>query len=77
MDCGQYGSDAKRETGMDKPKNERRVDSQAGLLESAMRTIGQLVSSTDLATRSVAFRALAEIKKARKLVPTRRKDDKK
>lgn len=67
----------KRETGMDKPEKERRLDSQAGLLESAMRTIGQLVSSTDLATRSVAFRALAEIKKARKLVPARRKDDKK
>jgi hypothetical protein len=62
---------------MDKPEKERRVDSQAGLLESAMRTIGQLVSSADLATRSVAFRTLAELKKARKLVPARRKDDKK
>lgn len=60
---------------MDKPEKERRAISQAGVLESAMRTIGQLVSSTDLATRSLAFRALAEIKKARKLVPARRKDD--
>lgn len=60
---------------MDKPEKERRVLSQAGLLESAMRTIGQLVSSSDLATRNLAFRAIAEIKKARKLVPSRRKDD--
>lgn len=60
---------------MTKPEKERRVISQAGLLESAMRTLGQLVSSADLNTRNLAFRALAEIKKARKLVPTRRKDD--
>lgn len=40
-----------------------------------MRTVGQLVTSTSLETRNLAFRALAEIKKARKLVPARRKDD--
>jgi hypothetical protein len=60
---------------MDKPEKERRALSQAGLLESAMRTIGQLVSSADLNTRNLAFRALSEIKRARKLVPARRKDD--
>ena len=60
---------------MNKPEKERRILSQAGLLESAMRTIGQLVSSADLNTRNLAFRALSEIKKARKLVPSRRKDD--
>jgi hypothetical protein len=60
---------------MNKPEKERRMLSQAGLLESAMRTIGQLVSSSSLETRNLAFRALAEIKRARKLVPARRKDD--
>lgn len=60
---------------MDEPLKERRVLSQASVLDSAMRTVGQLVSSADLNTRNIAFRALAEIKKARKLVPARRKDD--
>lgn len=60
---------------MDESEKERRVLSQAGLLESAMRTIGQLISSADLNTRNLAGRALAEVRRARKLVPARRKDD--
>ncbi|MDQ9169695.1 hypothetical protein Q8A64_04640 [Oxalobacteraceae bacterium R-40] len=62
---------------MGKPEKERREISQAGLLEAAMRTINQLITSTDLNTRGVAFRALSDVKRARKLVPARRKDDNK
>jgi hypothetical protein len=55
---------------------ERRHMSQAGLLDSAMRTLGQLAVSNDMTTRTLAVRALADIKRARQMVPMRRTLDK-
>lgn len=60
---------------MDKPENERRRVSQAGLLDSAIRTLSQLLASPDLNTRSLAIRAIADVQKVRKMVPTRRVHD--
>jgi folate-dependent tRNA-U54 methylase TrmFO/GidA len=59
-----------------KTVKERRHMSQAGLLDSAMRTLGQLAVSNDMTTRTLAGRALADIKRARQMVPMRRMLDK-
>jgi hypothetical protein len=57
---------------MDKPENERRRMSQAGLLDSAIRSLSQLATSADMTTRALAARALADIRQVRRQVPTRR-----
>jgi hypothetical protein len=57
---------------MDKPENDRRRMSQAGLLDSAIRSLSQLSTSPDMTTRSLAARALADIQQVRRQVPTRR-----
>jgi hypothetical protein len=57
---------------MDKPENDRRRMSQAGLLDSAIRTLSQLSTSADMTTRALAGRALADIQQARRQVPMRR-----
>jgi hypothetical protein len=60
---------------MEKPDKERRTMSLGGLLDSAIRSIGQLTSSSDLITRTLAGRALADIQRARRQIPMRRKQD--
>jgi hypothetical protein len=60
---------------MDKLQNDRRRISQAGLLDSAIRVLGQLSASNDLVTRSLAIRALADVQQVRRQVPTRRAQD--
>lgn len=62
---------------MNELSNDRRRFSQGGLLDSAIRTISQLCNSPDLATRSLAIRALADIQQVRRQVPTRREYDRK
>ncbi len=60
---------------MDKVDEERRNMSQGGLLDAAISTLQQLVNSSDMMTRSLAVRALADIQRARRMVPMRRRQD--
>lgn len=60
---------------MEKPDNERRTMSLGGLLDSAIGAISQLTNSSDMTTRTLANRALNDIKRARRQVPMRRKQD--
>jgi hypothetical protein len=68
-------SDLKETATMNKPENDRRRISQAELLDSAIRALGQLSVSNDLAARSLAIRALADVQQVRRQVPTRRAHD--
>lgn len=49
--------------------------SHAGLLESAIRMVAQLASSSDVNTRALANRALADLQKLRHEQPKRRRLD--
>jgi hypothetical protein len=60
---------------MEKVDEERRNMSQGGLLDAAISTLQQLVNSSDVRTRSLAVRALADIQLARRMVPMRRRQD--
>lgn len=60
---------------MDKPENDRRRISQAGLLDSAIRSLSQLSTSGDMMTRSLASRALVDVQQVRRMVPSRRASD--
>lgn len=57
------------------PVKERRRMSHAGLLESAIRMVAQLASSSDVNTRALANRALADLQKLRHEQPKRRRLD--
>lgn len=57
------------------PVRERRRMSHAGLLDSAIRMVAQLASSSDLNTRTLANRALADMQKLRHEQPKRRQLD--
>lgn len=71
-----FGNDyPRRRNTMDKVDEERRNMSQGGLLDAAISTLQQLVNSSDMMTRSLAVRALADIQRARQMVPMRRKHD--
>jgi len=60
---------------MNKVNEDRRRISLGGLLDSAIRTLTQLIASNDMNTRTLAIRALAEVQQARRLVPSRRVHD--
>ena len=60
---------------MNKIDADRRRISLGGLLDSAVRTLTQLMSSNDMNTRTLAIRALADVQQARRLVPSRREHD--
>jgi hypothetical protein len=60
---------------MEKPEDDRRRMSQAGLLDSAIRTLSQLSTSADMTTRALAMRALADLQQVRRQVPSRRAHD--
>lgn len=60
---------------MEKPDKERRTMSLGGLLDSAIGAISQLTNSSDMTTRTLAARALNDIQRARRQVPSRRKQD--
>lgn len=60
---------------MEKPDKDRRTMSLGGLLDSAIRALSQLTSSSDLNTRTLAGQAMADIQRARRQVPMRRKQD--
>jgi hypothetical protein len=60
---------------MEEPFKERRKMSHLGLVESIIQTVGQLATSSDLTTRSLAARALGDLRKLRDDIPTRRTND--
>ena len=65
----------KEKNTMEKVDEERRNMSQGGLLDAAISTLQQLVNSGDMMTRSLAVRALADVQRARLMVPMRRRQD--
>ena len=60
---------------MEDPVNDRRRTSYAGLLDSAIRSITKLASSSDSMTRTFANQALADLVKLRRVMPSRRQFD--
>jgi hypothetical protein len=60
---------------MDEPIKDRRRMSHTGLIDSVIQLVGQMASSTDLNTRSLANRALADLRKLRTEIPSRRTND--
>ncbi|QAU35174.1 hypothetical protein [Janthinobacterium sp. 17J80-10] len=65
----------RREKNPESPVKERRRMSHAGLLDSAIRMVAQLASSSDLNTRTLANRAMADLQKLRHEQPKRRQLD--
>jgi hypothetical protein len=60
---------------MEKPTEERRRASYAGLLDSAMRAAVKLSSLPDPVARALANQILTDLKQIRRLLPVRRKFD--
>lgn len=60
---------------MEEQGKERRRMSHIGLIDSIIQNIGQLATSSDMLTRSIAGRALGDLRKLRDSIPTRRVND--
>lgn len=62
---------------MEQQQEERRRLSNVGLIDSIMNTLGQLTTSQDLMTRSIAARAMNDLRRLREGMPSRRSNDRK
>ncbi|MDF3036246.1 MAG: hypothetical protein K0S28_1520 [Paucimonas sp.] len=60
---------------MSKPITERRGNSQAALVDSATRVLGQLANHTDLQVRSLVMQVLGDLRQLRRQIPSRRSTD--